>query len=190
MRYKVISAVLLIALIALCIGQEKPPEEEPEEEPEVTVEEILPETLPPVPDDVLKGIIRAYFDALNQRDLNTLQELTHPYYAADAPLLMQFVSKNNISLELTSVSMLMKENSFKRDMLKTMTEEEFAQKVGVRGVSYELELILRKQDTSFPDCFLFIELGETEDGWKILDPAMFQIVLEEYLEILELEEEE
>ena len=179
MRYGVI---FVVVLLVMCIGQEESSELESGEE------QIPAETLPPVPDDALKDMIHMYFEALNQRDATFLEKVTHPFYTAEVQPLLDYVSDNNISFEITSASMLMKENSFRREMMKTMTEEEFAQQIGRRGVSYELELVIAKQDKSYPYCFLFIEVGETEDGWKVLNPSIFQMVLEEYLEILESEE--
>lgn len=175
----------MVLLIAMCIGQEEPSKE---------VEDIVkpsapPSTPPPIPDGLIKDIIQHYFDALNQRDLKTLEELTHPYYVADASVLLEFVQKNNISFESISKSILMKEEEYKNEMLATMSEEEFAKKVGKRGLSYGLELVIVKLGKSYPDCYLFIEVGETEDGWKVLDPLMLQLVLESYLEVIEAGEE-
>ncbi len=182
MRYRVI---LVVLLIAMCIGQEK----QSEEIEEVDETSIPPSTPPPIPDSLIKDIIQNYFDALNQRDLNTLEELTHPFYVSDAAALMDFVRKNSISFESISLSILMREEEYKSEMLGTMSELEFAEKVGKRGLSYELELVIVKLGKSYPDCFLFIEVGETEDGWKILDPLMLQLVLESYLEVIESGEE-
>ena len=175
----------MVLLIAMCIGQEKPPDEI-EEANETSAP---PSTPPPIPDSLIKDIIQNYFDALNQRDLITLEELTHPFYVADAAVLMDFVWKNNISFESISLSILMGEEDYKSEMLGSMSELEFAEKVGKRGLSYELELVIVKLGKSYPDCFLFIEVGETEGGWKILDPLMLQLVLESYLEVIESGEE-
>jgi hypothetical protein len=174
----------VVLLIAMCIGQEEPSEEIED----ITETTIPPSTPPPVPDSLIKDIIQNYFDALNQRNLYTLEELTHPYYVADASLLLEFVLKNNISFEIVSKSILMEEEEYESEMLKTMSEEEFAQKVGKRGLSYDLELVIVKLGKSYPECFLFIEVGETEDGWKVLDPSMLQLVLESYLEVIESSE--
>ncbi|MBU7017937.1 MAG: hypothetical protein HXS44_10540 [Theionarchaea archaeon] len=182
MRYRVI---LVVLLIAMCIGQEEPSEESGE-----GVETSLPpSTPPPIPDGLIKSIIQSYFDALNQRDLDTLEELTHPYYVADAAVLMDFVLKNNISFKSISPSILMEDEEYRSEMLGTMSELEFAEKVGKRGLSYDIELIIVKLGKSYPDCYLFIEIGETEDGWKVLDPEMLQLVLESYLEVIESGEE-
>lgn len=182
MRYRVI---LMVLLVAMCIGQEKQSEEIEEAD-----EPLIPtSTPPPIPDSLIKDIIQNYFDAMNQRDLNTLEDLTHPFYVADAAVLMDFVRKNNISFESLSLSILMDEEEYRNEMLGTMSELEFAEKVGKRGLSYELELVIVKLGKSYPDCFLFIEVGETGDGWKILDPLMLQLVLESYLEVIESEEE-
>lgn len=180
MKYK---AILIVLLVAMCIGQKEPVSEEIEE-----VEEPPPETLPPVPDDEIKDMVHAYFDALNQNDLTTLEELTHPFYVKDAQPFLEYISENNITFELTSISLLMKEEEFRSEMTKNLSDEEFAQQVGIRGVSYELELTLRKQGKSYPGCILFVEVGETEDGWKILDPSILQLVIESYLEVIESEE--
>jgi len=181
MRYKVIFAVFVILLMAMCMGQK-----EVSEQQEVEEESPPPDTKPPIPDDVIKELIYAYFDALNQRNLSTLTELTHPLYVLDVQPFLEYVSENNISFELVSISLLMEEEEY-REMMKNLSDAEFAQKVGKRGVSYELVLIMTKQDKSYSDCPLFIELGETDDGWKVLDPAILHMVIESYLEVVESE---
>ncbi|MBU7030132.1 MAG: hypothetical protein HXS48_24580 [Theionarchaea archaeon] len=180
MKYK---AIFIVLLMAMCIGQ-KGPEEEVEE-----VEKTLPpDVLPPVPDDAIRDMIRTYFNALNQNDLTTLEGLTHPFYVKDVQPFLEYIGGNNISLELTSISLLMKEEEFRTEMTKNLSDEEFAQLVGIRGVSYELELTMTKQGISFPGCVLFVEVGETEDGWKVLDPSILHLVIESYLEVMESEE--
>ena len=175
MKYKVVFVVLLLTM---CIGQDKQPESE---------EELLPETLPPIPDGEIKELIQTYFDALNKGDISTLQKLIHPFYAGDIPPFLDYIRRNDISFELNSTSILMKEKEF-RETMKSLSDVEFAQQVGRRGVSYEVELTITKEGNAYPYCFLFVEMGDTEDGWKVLDPSMFQLVVEEYLEIMESEE--
>lgn len=175
MRYSVIFIVLLMTL---CIGQKEVPDQVPEETQ-------LPEK-PPIPDELIQDIVRAYFEALNQRDLDTLKSLTHPYYIEDVQPFIEYVKEENITFAIVSVSLLMDQDEF-REMTKNMSDEEFAQQVGKRGISYEIELSITQKGETYEEFFLFVELGETDDGWKVLDPYLLQLLIESELEVFQEE---
>ena len=175
MRYGVIFVVFLMAL---CVGQEEVPEQLPEQ--------TQPPEKPVIPDELIQDIIKDYFEALNLRDLDTLKSLTHPYYLDDVQPFVEYVKENNITFAITSVSLLMDQDEF-REMTKNMSDEEFAQQVGKRGISYEIELSITQKDETYEEFFLFVELGETDDGWKILDPYLLQLLIESELEVFQEE---
>lgn len=181
MRYR---AVFVILLVTMCIGQE--PQQEVAEEVESPAYEELPEEEPPPPDELIQGLIQAYFDALNQRSTDQVTALTHPYYASDVSVLMDFVTQNNISFTVTSFSSLMDEEEF-REMMKSLSDAEFAQQVGKRGFSYEVVLTVTKGDAVYEEFVIFMEVGETEEGWKVLDPYTLQAIIEAELEVKESE---
>ncbi len=181
MRYKII---FLILLVTMCIGQEEAPKvAEVEEKP-------LPEEVEPepevVPHEVIQDMIVSYFGALNQRDLDTVQSLTHPYYASDAKSFLDYVSQNNITFKVDSISQIMDQSEF-REMMKNLSDTEFFQQVGKRGLSYDVELTVTKAGKSYKAFFVFVYVGELEDGWKVLDPELLQILIETELEVMEAE---
>jgi hypothetical protein len=188
MRYGVI---LVVLLVIMCIGQEEAPElvQEPNEDQlsgEPSEEELSEEE--PIPDDLIQSMIVAYFEALNQRNLATLESLTHPFYADDVQSLSEYIDQNDLSFEIVSVSFVIDEEDF-REMTRNLSDEEFAHQVGKRGLSYELELIVTQKDRSYEEFFLFLEFGETDEGWKVLDPYLLQLVIEAGLEVMQSQEE-
>jgi hypothetical protein len=176
------SIIFIILLMALCIGQEKVPEEQVQEE-------LLPEETPSIPDDLIKNMILSYFEALNQRNLNTLKSLTHPYYAADVQPFLEYVSENSMTFGVVTVSFLMDEDEF-REMTKNLSDAEFSEQIGKRGLSYEVEMSVTTHDATYEEFFLFVYVGETDSGWKVIDPYLLQLLIESELEVLQLEEEE
>ncbi len=174
-------AIFLVLLVAMCIGQEETPEEE-----QVT-EEPLPTAEPPIPDNLIQGMVATYFEALNNRNMDTLQSLTHPFYSKDVPSLLTFVSQNNLVFVVNSVSRLMETQEY-REIMSNLSDEEFAQQVGERGLSYEIQLTVTKGDKTYEEFIVFVYVGETADGWKVLDPSLLQILIETELEIMELED--
>lgn len=175
MRY---SVILIVLLMTLCIGQKEVPDQVPEE--------TQPPEKTPIPDELIQDIVRAYFEALNQRDLGTLKSLTHLYYIEDVQPFLEYVKEENITFAIVSVSLLMDQDEF-REMTKNMSDEEFAQQVGKRGISYEIELNITQKDETYEEFFLFVELGETDDGWKVLDPYLLQLLIESELEVFQEE---
>jgi len=174
-------AIFLVLLFAMCIGQEEAPEEE-----QVT-EGPLPTEEPPIPDNLIQGMVATYFEALNNRNMDTLQSLTHPFYGRDVPSLLTFVSQNNLVFVVKFVSRLMETHEY-REIMSNLSDEEFAQQVGERGLSYEIQLTVTKGDKTYEEFIVFVYVGETADGWKVLDPSLLQILIETELEIMELED--
>ncbi len=173
--------ILVILLVALCINQAEPEEvqkeiEEEEQSPPPEDRQLL--------DSTNKTAIEAYFSALNQRDFNSLQSLTHPYYAQDVQPLLDFVIQNDLSFTVNSVDPLMDEEGFRGEM-SYLSDEEFSNQVGKRGLSYEVVLTVTKGDVSYEDFIVFVYIGETEEGWKVLDPYMLQLLIEAELEVKE-----
>jgi hypothetical protein len=188
MRYGVI---LVVLLVIMCIGQEEAPElaQEPNEgqlSGEPPEEELSEEE--PIPDDLIRSMIVMYFEALNQRNLATLESLTHPFYAEDVQPLLEYIDLNDLSFEIVAVSFVVDEEDF-RELTQNLSDEEFAQQVGRRGLSYELELIVTQGDKIYEEFFLFMEVGETDEGWKVLDPYLLQLVIEAGLEVIQSQEE-
>lgn len=72
--------------------------------------------------------------------------------------------------------------------MSNLSDEEFAQQVGERGLSYEIQLTVTKGDKTYEEFIVFVYVGETADGWKVLDPSLLQILIETELEIMELED--
>lgn len=179
--------VLLILLVTLCIGQEKPAEkvqeQVQEETPEVTVE---PEEDQQLIDSSVRTLLESYFDALNQRDLTVMTSLTHPYYTEEILPFLEFVRENDISFTIKSFSLLMDENEF-RESEKGFSDEKFAQQVGKRGLSYEVVLTVAKGGTIYDDFIIFVEVGETEQEWKVLEPYILQVLIETELEVRDSE---
>ncbi|MBU7042376.1 MAG: hypothetical protein HXS47_02200 [Theionarchaea archaeon] len=174
MKYTAICIVVL--LFSLCVSQE----ETVKESQDVSVTPLV--TGPPIPHEVLKDIITDYFQALNQRDMSTVTSLTHPYYIQDVGPFLDYVIDNNLLFDIVSISFLMDEEEF-REMTEILSDEEFQEQVGSRGVSYEVELHVTMDAEVYEGFYLFIELGETESGWYILDPALLQLVIEGTLEV-------
>ncbi len=175
--------ILLALLVALCIGQEKPVEKVQEQTQEVTAE---PEEDQQLTDSAVQTLVESYFAALNQRDLSTLTSLTHPYYVEELLPFLEFVSQNDISFTIKSVSRLMDENEF-RELEKGLSDEEFTQQIGKRGLSYEVVLAVTKGGTTYEDFTIFVEVGETEQGWKVLRPYVLQVLIETELEVRDSE---
>ncbi|MBU7024580.1 MAG: hypothetical protein HXS40_10485 [Theionarchaea archaeon] len=163
MRYAVI---FLVLLTAACMGQQS---EQPQEK-QLTPEEI----------------ISLYFDNLNQRDSAGLEDLTHPFFVKDTEELLDFVTNQKLTFEITETSPLMEEEEF-REMTKGLSDEEFAEQVGKRGISYEVIVTITTPDTSYKDIYLFIELGETDEGWKVVEPSVLQLLIETSLEVAQTE---
>lgn len=181
MRYGVIFVVLLFAL---CVNQvEVPPERTPAE-----THAVPPEGSQPIPDSTIKNMIRDYFSALNNRDLEKLESLTHPYYKTAIPLLLEYVKNEEITFTVVSVSFLMDADGF-REMTANLSDEEFTEQVGKRGISYEVELEVSKKEETYQDFIVFVEIGETDNGWKLVDPELLQLLIESEIEVRELEEE-
>ncbi|MGC1120611.1 MAG: hypothetical protein WBA22_05915 [Candidatus Methanofastidiosia archaeon] len=163
MRYAV---VFLVLLTAACVGQQS----EVPQETQLTPEEI----------------IDLYFESLNQRDLAQLEDLTHPYFVKDAEELLDFVTNQKLTFEITEASLLMEEEEF-REMTKGLSDEDFAEQIGKIGISYEVIVTITTPDTSYQEIFLFIELGETEEGWKVIEPNVLQLLIETSLEVAQTE---
>ncbi|MGD2250679.1 MAG: hypothetical protein PVF58_19965 [Candidatus Methanofastidiosia archaeon] len=179
MRYGII---LVVLLFALCLNQAEDAET-PLETP------ALPsEGSQTIPHSVIKDTIRDYLSALNNRDVGELKSLTHPYYESDIPLLLDYVKEEKITFTVVSISFLMDADGF-REMTTNLSDEDFAEQVGKRGLSYELILKVTKGEKTYEDFVIFVEVGETETGWKIVDPELLQLLIESELEVLELEEE-
>lgn len=159
MRYAVI---FLVLLTAACMGQES---EQPQE-------------VQPAPEE----IIDSYFEGLNQRNLSELEDLTHSYFAEDAELLLDYVKNQNLTFEIVEISLLMKEEEF-REMTKGLSDADFAEQIGKRGRSYEVIVTIITPDASYEEIFLFVELGETDDGWKVIEPSVLQLLIETSLEV-------
>ncbi|MBU7013807.1 MAG: hypothetical protein HXS52_07150 [Theionarchaea archaeon] len=162
MRY---AAIFLILLTAACIGQES-------EQPQVmaTPEEI----------------ITSYVEGLNQRNLAEIEDLTHPYFVNDAEQLLDFVTNEKLRFEIAGISLVMEEEEF-REMTKGLSDAEFAEQIGKRGRSYEVIVTVTTSDTSYEEILLFIELGETEEGWKVIEPNVLQLLIETSLEVAQAE---
>lgn len=175
---------MVILLVTMCIGQE-----EMAEEVEV-YEESPPETEPPreevepIPEDLIQDVVEAYFEALNQRDLTTLKSLTHPFYGEYVEPFLEFVSEKDITFEIVSISQLADPDEFEV-LMKNLSDEQFAQQVGKRGLSYEIELRVIKAGESYEGFIVFVYVGEVEEGWKVLDPETLQLVIEAELEVIE-----
>ena len=182
MRYKII---FLILLVTMCIGQEEAPPVEEVEEILLPEEEVEPEP-EVIPHEVIQDMIVSYFGALNQRDLDTVQSLTHPYYASDAKSFFDYVSQNNITFKVESISQIMDQSEF-REMMGNLSDIEFIQQVGKRGLSYDVELTVTKAGKSYKGFFVFVYVGELEDGWKVIDPELLHILIETELEVKEAE---
>jgi hypothetical protein len=180
---KYVAICIVVFVFSLCVSQPEPIEDKPE----ISVTPVVTAEPTVVPDDVLDELIRRYFNALNQRDLTTLQSLTHPFYSSDVNPFLDYVVEHNLSFDIVSLSFLMDEIEF-REMTEVLSDEEFKEQVGLRGVSYEIELYVTKGTEVFEGFYLFVELGETEDGWKILDPGLLQLVIEGTLEVFQSEE--
>jgi len=181
MKYVVLCIVVF--LFSLCVSQE----EVKEEEPVISVTPVVTEEPELIPDEALKGAITRYFTALNLRDLTTLESLTHPYYRDEVKPFLNYVIENGLTFEIVSLSFLMDEEEF-RKMTEILSDEEFKEQVGTRGVSYEVELRVTANNEIYEGFYLFVELGETETGWTILDPALLQLVIEGTLEVFQSEE--
>jgi hypothetical protein len=163
MRY---AAIFLVLLTAACMSQQP---EQPQER-QLTPEEI----------------ITLYFESLNQKDLVGLEDLTHPFFVKDAEELLDFVTNQKLTFEITETSPLMDEEEF-REMTKGLSDEEFAEQIGKRGISYEVIVTITTPDTTYKDIYLFIELGETEGGWKVVEPNVLQLLIETSLEVAQTE---
>ena len=181
MKYVVLCIVVF--LFSLCVSQEGVEEEEPV----ISVTPVVTEEPVMIPDEALEGMITRYFAALNQQDLTTLESLTHPYYGDEVKPFLDYVIENGLTFEIISLSFLMDEVEF-RKMTEILSDEEFKEQVGARGVSYEVELRVTANNEIYEGFYLFIELGETETGWTILDPALLQLVIEGTLEVFQSEE--
>ena len=180
MRYRII---VLILLVTMCIGQKEVPEETE------VYEETLPpptEEPPPVPENLIQDLIEAYFEALNKKDLNALNSLTHPFYSDYVKPFLEFVRKNDLTFEIVSVSQLADPDEF-RELMKNLSEEQFAQQVGKRGLSYEVELRVIKAGKTYEGFFVFVYVGEVDGTWNVLDPETLHLVIEAELEIIESE---
>jgi hypothetical protein len=179
MRYGVI---LVVLLFALCLNQGEDagtPSETPS---------LPPESSQPIPHSIIQDMIRDYFSALNNRDLGELKSLTHPYYESDIPLLLDYVKDEKITFTVVSISFLMDADGF-REMTANLSDEDFTEQVGKRGLSYELILKVTKGEKTYEDFVIFVEVGETETGWKIIDPELLQLLIESEIEVMEAEEE-
>jgi hypothetical protein len=164
MRYAVI---FLVLLTAACMGQQS---------------EQIQERQQPTPEE----IISSYFGNLNQRDLAGLEDLTHPFFVNDVEELLDYVTNQKLAFEITETSPLMEEEEF-REMTKGLSDEEFAKQIGKRGISYEIIVTITTPDTSYDDIYLFIELGETDEGWKVVEPNVLQLLIETSLEVAQTE---
>ncbi len=180
MRYRILVVILLVTM---CIGQEEAPEE-------IEVHEETPppptEGPPPIPENLIQDVIEAYFDALNERDLNTLNSLTHPFYSDYVKPFLDFVSQNDLTFEIVSVSQLADPDEF-RELMKNLSEEQFAQQVGKRGLSYEVELRVIKGGKTYEGFVIFVYIGEVDETWNVLDPETLHLVIEAELEVIESE---
>lgn len=181
MKYVALCAVVF--LFSLCVSQEVVEEKKPV----ISVTPVITEEPAIIPDEALRDMISRYFIALNQRDLTTLESLTHPYYRNDVKPFLDYIIENGLTFEIVSLSFLMDEVEF-RKMTEILSDEEFEEQVGFRGVSYEVELRVTSHNEIYEGFFLFIELGETETVWTVLDPALLQLVIEGTLEVFQSEE--
>lgn len=141
--------------------------------------------LQPVPDDQIKNMIMTYFEALNQRDFDTVMSLTHPSYALDVPSLLAYIRENSLSFDIISCSLFMDQDEF-RKTIEHLYEEDVVQPVFKRGLSYNLQLGFAKADQLSHRFLFYMDVAETEDGWKVLDPLALQAAIGIELKIKEL----
>ena len=138
----------------------------------------------PVLDDQIKNMIMTYFEALDQKDFDTVMSLTHPSYALDVPSLLAYIRENSISFNIVSCSLFMDQDEF-RKTIEHLYEEDVVQPVFERGLSYNVQLVFEKDQHSHRFLF-YMDVAETEDGWKVLDPLALQAAIGIELKIKEL----